>query len=135
MSHSTPMKVAAAVTLVFGLAMLLAPNALMAFYNAQPLNSTGIYNSMLYGAALIGFAASNWIASTQPGEVRYPVVLGTFVGSLLGLLVALLRMLTVPDMPPMGWLNVLIFAAYTVVYGLLLRAPHQVPTVSAGNLR
>jgi hypothetical protein len=121
MNHALTMKVAAAVTFAFGIAMLLAPNGLMAVYNAEPLNRTGVYNSMLYGAALIGVGVSNWLASALPYEGRHPVVLGTLVASLAGLAVVLVRMLTIPDMPPMAWLNVVIFAAFSVVYGLLLR--------------
>ncbi|TFZ04553.1 hypothetical protein [Ramlibacter rhizophilus] len=137
MRHVTIMKVAAAVAFLFGIALLLTPNGLMAVYGAEPMNTSGVYNSMLYGALLIGVATSNWLASALAYEGRLPIVLGTLIASLAGLAVALIRVLTIPDMPPMSWLNVIIFAAYCAAYGVLLgsgstegasreRAPGQV---------
>jgi hypothetical protein len=126
MWHAVVMKAGAVVMVLFGLALLLVPNGLMAFYKAAPLNSTGIYNTMLYGGTLIAMALMNWRGSTAPlAAERRVVVLGTFVGSVIALAVALIRSLTVEGMPPMSWLNVVIFGVYSVLYGVLLGATNR----------
>jgi hypothetical protein len=70
MHHSPVMKAAAIVSVVFGLALLLAPNALVALYNAQPMSGPGLYNSSLYGGLLIGFGIINWMARSDLRRAR-----------------------------------------------------------------
>lgn len=120
MSHSSVLRFTAILGLLFGFPLLLAPDALMAIYGSRPLNTTGAYNTMLYGAMMIGFSVLDWGASRMPaGQVR-PVLLGNLVGSALGLAVALYRQLTVEGSPPAAWINVVLFLALAGLFARLL---------------
>jgi len=119
MNHSSIMKTAAVVATVFGLALLFAPNALMTLYKAEQLNGPGIYNSMLSGGYLLALAVMNWNASKGSALEARHVILGTFVAMAIGLVVAIVRKLIDPTIPPMAWLNVAIFLVFTVLYGYL----------------
>jgi hypothetical protein len=132
MNHSMPMKIAAVVSALFGVVLLLAPNALMAMYRTSELAGPGVYNSMLYGGSLIAFAVMYWVASTLSEHEARTTILGSLVGNGLGLLVALYRQFTDPNIPATAWLNVVIFLAFTVVFAMLWfrgaeRQPHARP--------
>jgi hypothetical protein len=123
MNRTLIMRSVAVVAMAFGLALLFAPNALLALYKAEQLNASGLYNSMLYGACLVALAVMNWSAS-KAGELEARhVVLGTFVAHAIALLVALFRQLTDPAVPPAAWLNVLLFLIFAVLFGYLQFAP------------
>ena len=122
MAHSAIFKAAAIVAAIFGALLLLVPNDLAAMYGVQPMNTTGTYNSQLYGAFLLGLAAINWGTSRVMAEdaVR-AVALGNLVGSGLALVVALLRQFQ-PGSSPMSWLNVAIFVVFAAAFAYELFA-------------
>jgi len=120
--HSIPLKVAAAVEVVFGLPLLLAPQWLVSQYGAPALGPSGIYNSMLLGGSLLAFAIMNWVASGAPAAHARTVVVGNVAGNVLGLLVTLQRQLFSPDAVPAGWVNVLIYLAFSVLFLVLYRS-------------
>jgi hypothetical protein len=122
MNHSTIMKCAAVLAAIAGLACLFAPNQMLSLYGAPALNGPGLYNTMLYGALLIGFAVMNWRASQGTSAAAAQVILGAFVAYALALLVSLIQQLTTP-MPAAGWINVAIFAVFTVLFGYLQFGP------------
>lgn len=132
MNHSSIMKAAAVVATVFGLALLFAPNALVTLYKAPAMNEPGIYNSMLYGALLLGFAVMNWTASQLSAPQARPVILGSFVAYALALAVALVRQLTVA-VPAAAWLNVAIFLVFAALYGYLAFGHQPAGTPAAGT--
>ena len=117
MSHSPILKLAAVFSLVFGVALALAPNQLAALYNAPEMNPTGVYNSMLYGCALIALGVMYWAASTAPdvADARY-VILAGLVFSVASFLVAITRQLTSEAATPAAWLNVVIFAVFALLF-------------------
>lgn len=119
MPHSLIMRSAAVISLIFGLSLLFAPNALLALYKAQVLNSPGIYNSMLLGGYLIAVAVMNWNASKNSLYEARHVILGTLVAVAIGLLVALQRQFTDPSVTPAAWANVVIFLVLSILYGYL----------------
>ena len=113
------LKIGAVVPALFGLALVLAPNELAAAYKAAELNPTGIYNSMLYGATLLGVAVMNWAASdARPDQARY-VILGNFVSSVLAAIVAVIRQIGSASAQPTGWINIAIFVVFAVLFGYL----------------
>jgi len=133
MNHSLIMKCAAAVSVVFGLALLFAPNALVALYKGEQMNGPGIYNSMLYGGTLIAFAVMNWTASRGSIlEARY-VILGSFVAFAIGLVVALIRQLTDASVPASAWINVGIFLVFSVLYAYLQFGQQRAGSPAAGS--
>jgi len=130
MKHAPVFKGAAVVEMAFGVALLLAPNQLMALYNAEMLESAGLYNTMLYGGLLIGMAILHWMASQVPEASVRSIVIGTAVATTLGLIVALFRQLTDPAVPVTAWVNVFIFAVIAIAFlGLALQ--HAEDTGSA----
>ena len=133
MNHSLIMKCAAAVSAVFGLALLFAPNGLIALYKAEPMNGPGIYNSMLYGGVLIAFAVMNWTASQGSALEARHVILGSFVAFAIGLVVALVRQLTDASIPPTAWLNVVIFLVFGVLYAYLQFGQQQMGRSATGS--
>ena len=122
MNHRLIFRIVAIVGLGFGLVLLLAPDALMSAYDAESMNSTGRYMSMLYGAALTGYGLMNWGASraVDIAEIHY-VLIGNLAGNALGLIVSLYRVLMVPTTPESVWLNVAIFLAFTGMFAYLYR--------------
>jgi hypothetical protein len=123
MNRTLIMRSVAVVAMAFGLALLFAPNALLALYKAEQLNASGLYNSMLYGACLVALAVMNWSASKAGEMEARHVVLGTFVAHAIALLVALFRQLTDPAVPPAAWMNVVLFLIFAVLFGYLQFAP------------
>jgi hypothetical protein len=122
MSNSAIFKAAAIVAAIFGALLLLVPNDLVAMYGVQPMNSTGVYNSQLYGAFLLGLAAINWgISRVMAEDALRAVAFGNLVGSGLALVVAVVRQFQ-PDSSPMGWLNVAIFVLVAAGFAYALVA-------------
>lgn len=119
MNHAMPLKIAAVVSALFGVVLLLAPNALMAMYRTTELAGPGLYNSMLYGGALIAFAVMFWLAGALSEHEARTTILGGLVGNGLGLAVALYRQFADPNTPVAAWVNVGIFLAFTVVFAML----------------
>ena len=122
MSNSAIFKATAIVAAIFGALLLLVPNDLVAMYGAQPMNSTGVYNSQLYGAFLLGLAAINWgVSRVMAEDALRAVAFGNLVGSGLALVVAVVRQFQ-PDSFPMGWLNVAIFVLVAAGFAYALVA-------------
>jgi preprotein translocase subunit SecY len=133
MHHSPVMKAAAIVSVVFGLALLLAPNALVALYNAQPMSGPGLYNSSLYGGLLIGFGIINWMASEGTWHQVRPVVVGSIAVNVLCLSAALYRQLADATIPPAAWINVVIFAVFAALFAWVYAREMQKPMPHAAQ--
>ena len=116
MSHPLVLRISALVMMVFGVPLLLAPNALLALYGAPEMNGPGIYNTMLFGTLLVAVAVLNWLSSAEAGTVTRHVVLANLVGNALGFLVTLYRQLVDPSVPPTAWLNVGIYIVFAVLF-------------------
>ncbi len=120
MNHRIVLKIGAIVATLYGIVLIVAPNTLMAMYQAPLLEGTGIYFAMLSGAYLLGWGVMNWAASDAPqiAEIHY-VLLGNLVAQSVGLVVTLYRQLTWALAPQSGWLNVAIFLVFTLLFGWL----------------
>jgi drug/metabolite transporter (DMT)-like permease len=122
MSNSAIFKAAAIVAAIFGALLLIVPNDLAAMYGVEPMNTTGVYNSQLYGAFLLGLAAINWgISRVMAEDALRAVAFGNLVGSGLALVVALVRQFQTTA-SPMGWLNVAIFVVFAAAFAYALVA-------------
>ena len=134
MNHQTVMRVTAVISALFGVALLFAPNTLMAIYQSPLLNGTGIYNSMGYGAALLGLAVMTWNASTETLQGARHIILGTLVFLVLALIGSLVRQMTDPTLPVTAWGNVVLFAVLIFFYArmqMAIRAGGAMPNASA----
>ena len=131
MQRTAVMKAGAVVAILFGVPLVLAPNTLLAMYGAALLNGPGIYNSMLYGAALIAIGLMNWMGSTAPAPAARIVIAGTLVMNVLGLVVAVYRQLVDTSIPAAAWLNVGIFLVLAVLYAALYFRPAEAAAAAA----
>lgn len=122
MNHRLIFRLAAILGLAFGLALMLAPDALMNAYGAENLGLTGRHMAMLYGASLAGYGLMNWGASraVDLAEIHY-VLIGNLGGHALALIISLYRQLLIPETPETAWLNVAIFLVFTILFGYLYR--------------
>jgi hypothetical protein len=128
MSHSIILKISAAVYVLFGVPLMLAPNALMAIYQAPALSGPGEYNTMLLGSTMIGLGVMNWVASQQSEEHARLPILGTLVADILCFVIALWRQLVATDAVPTGWINVALF----LVFGALMARLYFRPAIRTG---
>lgn len=131
MSHSLVLRISAVVMILFGLPLLIAPNAFLAIYQAPEMNGPGIYNTMLFGAMLIAVAVVNWLSAREPAPATRHVVVANLVANVLGLLVTLYRQLVDPTVPPAAWMNVVIYLVFAVLFAQLwLRLRSQDPALA-----
>jgi Ca2+/H+ antiporter len=133
MRRSSIMKGTAIVAVFFGIPLMLSPNAVLAVYSAPLANAPGVTNSMLYGACLVAIGLMNWMAAAQSTAAARPVVIGSFVVTVLGTLISLQRQLT-DQAPAAAWLNVALYAVLLLLYGRLLlrREAAREPSPVAG---
>ena len=103
------------VALVFGLGYLLLPGQVGSIYGLRaepPINDI----SRLLGAAMLGWALSSWMAfRALDRETVRIVVAAETVWTALGALVTLYSLLF-NGFPALGWLNFLLFAAFSLVF-------------------
>ena len=103
--------VAAAGSLLFGLAFLLVPAGLLSLYGIT-LDPSNQYVARYFGSALLGFAAAYWLGrSSTSGPALRGILVGGFVGSITGLGVAIFQLLS-------GSGNALVWST-AVIYFLL----------------
>ncbi len=116
MKLATFMAVAAVLALVFGLAFILTPAQLMSFYGVT-LEAGGQWVGRYLGSAFIGIAVLTWLARNAPqGEALRAVVLGLFILSVTGLVVAVLDGLFGPG-NSLVWSTVVIYLFLTLGFG------------------
>jgi hypothetical protein len=101
------------VGLIFGLLLLLIPGTFLGMFGwnvAQPATYR------LVGAAILGFTASSWFGykAANWDQVRI-VVLAELVWAPLATVVNLWGIIRA-EFPPIAWINVLIFGAFTVAF-------------------
>ena len=113
MKLNTFMAIAAIVAFLFGLSFILMPVQTMSMYGVT-LDITGQFVGRYLGSAFIGVAVLTWFArNTKENGALRAILLGAFVLSLTGLVVALFDVFT-------GIGNALVWS--TVVIYLLLGA-------------
>lgn len=120
MKHRLILRLTAFVGIVFGIALMFAPDALMTMYGADALNNPGRGMAMLYGALLSGFAIMNFAASRAPdiAEIHY-VLIGNLVAFTLGFVITLYRQLMVDTVPDTAWFNVFLNFGCAALFGYL----------------
>lgn len=120
MNYRSLLRVFAVIEILFGLALVAAPDQLVALYGLPAMEGVGLYNSMLLGAFLLGLAVMNWSASNSEAykDVRF-VILGNLAINCLGFAVALWRQLVSEWATPPGWLNVVIFLAGAIAFSVI----------------
>jgi hypothetical protein len=105
----------AVIGFVFGLAYLMLPEQTASLMN-WTLTDVGLVRVL--GAAILGFAAASWLAygADTWAEVRI-VVLMEIIWTIVGC-VATVWAIQTGDLPPAGWLNVVLLAAFAGAFTL-----------------
>lgn len=116
MSLRTFLTIAALLALLFGLGFLLAPEALLANYGVDA-GAGAVVMSRFFAVALTQLGLVLWLArGITDAFARRAIVLGGFLGSVVGLLVALWGQLS-GLVNALGWSTVLIYLFLTAGYG------------------
>jgi hypothetical protein len=111
MTRQTFMSLAAAVSVVTGLAALLAPAQLAAVFGVT-LDDVGILQARLLGAAYLGYGAIVWFGKdVRDNAARRAIALGSFVSWALSLVVTVAGVV----MGPAGTLSWLLVALQVVI--------------------
>ena len=106
----------AVISLVFGVAAVLAPALLMSSFGAT-LSPAGILVARLLGATFLGIGVLTWFArNAADSEARQAIVLGLFVENAIGFVVALLGQFALPG-NPFSWLIVALYLLFALGYG------------------
>lgn len=104
------------IALVFGIAFLVAPQAMLRLYGVAP-DSAITMMSRYFGAALVQIGLVFYlIRDVGDPRTQRGVVLGSFLGSLAGLVVALTAQFW-ELVNGLGWSTVAIYAFLMVGYG------------------
>lgn len=118
------MIVKAIVCLGFGTLFLAIPGPLMSLYGVT-LPEGGILMARLYGASLVGNLMLTWFSRNDTGsEALRAAVLGLFVYDAIGLIVAVVAMLS-GVMNALGWSVVAIYLFFTAGYGYFFVKPSE----------
>jgi len=109
-------------SLLFGLAYLLVPNSLASLYGLT-LDPSSQY-PRAFGSALLGFAAVLWLSrKVTTGPALRAILVGSFVASLTGLIVALIQALD-PAGNALEWSTVVIYFLLSLGFGdFVFRTP------------
>jgi len=119
MTFRTLLIIKAAVCLVFGVYLLLAPASLFALLGAS-LGGVGLFTAREYGAALIGTLLLTWFArNVQARDARGAVLLDLLVYDAIGVLITLAVVLG-GVLNALGWGIVVVYAFFTGGSGYLL---------------
>jgi len=118
MTHKFWFVLKAAICLIFGILFLAVPALAMSLFGVT-LDAAGELMARLYGASLAGNLLVLWLArDSGPSIARKAIVWGAFIYDAIGLIVALVAVLT-GVMGTMGWLTVLIYLVLTFGFGYL----------------
>ena len=109
-------------SLLFGLAYLLVPDTLASLYGIT-LDPSSQY-PRFFGSALLGFATLFWLArKVTSGPAMRGVLVGSFVASLTGLVVAVIQALD-PVGNALEWSSVVIYFLLSLGFGdFVFRTP------------
>lgn len=116
MKRNTFMSIAAVIGLVFGVSFVLFPGQMMSLYETE-VGEAGIWLGRYFGSAIIGVTVVNWLARNADTSVALrAILLGFCVMSIVGLIVAVLEMISGIS-GALIWLNIVIYLFLAVGYG------------------
>lgn len=119
MRLSTLLLIAGLVALVFGLGFFLVPGAVLAPYGATT-DAVGLLMSRFFGAALIQLGLVLYLVrNVAESAAQRAIILGSFLGSAAGLVVALLGQRG-GLVNALGWSTVAIYGLLLLGFGSLL---------------
>jgi hypothetical protein len=126
MTFRTLLVIKAAVCLVFGVLLLLAPAALLGLLGAS-LDVAGMFTAREYGAALLGTLLLTWFArDVKARDAKGAILLDLLVYDAIGVVITL-RVVVSGVLNVLGWAIVVVylFFAAGAAYLLLEEKPFQ----------
>ena len=112
----------AVVTAVFGIALLVVPNQLMAVYGAHGLDTLQVILSRFIGGLFGGLAVMAWAGRAgEAGKARDAMVLGLTVLNALSAVVAVVAALS-GVFNWLAWAQAGLYAVFTVLFVMAGRA-------------
>jgi hypothetical protein len=125
------MEIIAAVLGVAALALIFAPELVLARFAIEP-TAGALVLGQLYGSALFGLAITSWFARTMllGGIYGRSIVVGGFAHALVGVF-ALLHALRASPGNPFVWAACILYAALAIWFGALMFG--RGPASPAGN--
>lgn len=116
----------AAVCLVFGVYLLLAPGSLFGLLGGS-LSGAGLFAAREYGAAMIGTLLLTWFAKeVQARDARAAILLDLLVYDGIGVAITAWVVVT-GVLNALGWGIVVVYVFFTVGSGYLLLKEKQLP--------
>jgi uncharacterized protein YjeT (DUF2065 family) len=129
MKLSTLMIANAVVAVLFGLGFILVPGQVLALYTTEASVSLD-YVAQLFGTALFSFGVVTWAARNAPdSEARRAILLGLFLGDVVGCVVALIAQLG-GVVSAMGWSTVVIYLVLAIGFGYFRFASGENPVAT-----
>lgn len=119
MTFRTLLIIKAAVCLVFGVYLLLAPASLLGLLGA-PLSGAGLFTAREYGAAMIGTLFLAWFArGVQARDARVAILVDLLVYDAIGVVITL-AVVVAGVLNTLGWGIVAVYAFIAAGAGYLL---------------
>src|SRR5690348_9578392 len=101
------------------------PEQALSMYGVK-LNDGGALMARSFGSALMGYAALGWFArNTEESEARRAILIGSFVMSAVGLVIAVLAQVA-GVLNGLGWVNVAVYLLLAGGFGYFLFMPQRV---------
>ena len=122
MTRAAFMLLHAIITLVFGIAFVVAPKPTLALYGVAT-DATGTFMARVFGAALIQVGLVAWLAKNNTDTPTLRAIQRGYAGGLaVGLVIALVGQLS-GLFNALGWSSVLIYLLLFVGYGYFQAKP------------
>jgi len=119
MRLSTLLLIGGLLALVFGLGFLLAPRPMLTLYGV-PIDPSVVLMARFFGTALVQVGLVFYlIRDVGDPRTQRGVVIGSFIGSVAGLVVALTGQFW-GLVNQVGWSSVAIYGLFTVGYGSIM---------------
>jgi hypothetical protein len=119
MTFRTLLILKAAVCLVLGVCLLVAPAWLFGLLGAS-IGGAGLFPAREYAAAMIGILMLAWFAKdVQAGDARFAILLALLVYDGIGVIISLFAVVT-HVLNALGWGVVVVYAFFTAGAGYLL---------------
>jgi len=120
MTFRTLLILKAAVCLVFGVYLLVAPASLFGLLGAS-VSGAGLFPAREYGAAMIGILSLTWFAKdVQARDARFAILLALLVYDGIGVIITLWVVLP-GVLNALGWGIVIVYAFFAAASGYLIR--------------
>ena len=113
------MTIKAVVVALFGLGFLLIP-AWMGTLFGTSTDETGLLLGRFFGMAWIFEAILLWLCKNFPWPEAQKIVIAIVISNLIGLVLALMAVIGGMFSGIMGWLAVVLFLIFVVVFGYFL---------------